>query len=86
MNSPIQNSWHALRRSFCMLSQMLKMKLNVTIQIKSKYQPGFGKFLDVLIYSSHSDIFFYIFSPNIFLFFVFFLFCFFFAYVRPQNK
>ncbi|KAI9398465.1 hypothetical protein POPTR_003G185710v4 [Populus trichocarpa] len=45
MNSPSK-----LRRSFCMLSQMLKMKLNVTIQIKSKYQAG--KFPDILVYCS----------------------------------
>jgi hypothetical protein len=32
----LQNSRHALRKSFCMLSQMLKMKSNVTIQM-SKY-------------------------------------------------
>jgi len=69
----LQNSWHALRRNFCMSSQMLKMKLNVTIQIKSKYQPGFGNFSKHILLT---DIFF-IFSLNIFYFCIFYFLIFF---------
>ena len=68
---------------------MLKMKLNITIQIKSKYQPGFGKFpffWHILLI----DIFYIYFLP-IFFYFLYFFFSFsfmifFFVYMRPHDE